>query len=85
MNTGQISRPLSGFTLFFSLSLLVPLALALFEETELATAAFAEAMAIGLFVAFLLWFGGRKSSSDFFRKEGILAPFVLLTPGFWRR
>jgi len=92
MNTGQISRLLSGFALFFSLSLLVPLAVALFEETKLPTAyAFTEAMVIGLGVALLLWFAGRKSGGDFFRKEGlavvglawVLAGLIAAIPFLW--
>ena len=72
MNLGHVSRLLSGFILFFTLSLVVPLAVSLGEDTQLSTStAFGGAMLVGLAVAGLLWCAGRKSAKDFFRKEGL--------------
>ncbi|MHC4854093.1 MAG: TrkH family potassium uptake protein [Planctomycetota bacterium] len=72
MNLGHVSRLLSGFTLFFTLSLVVPLAVSLGEDTQLSTStAFGGAILVGLAVAALLWCAGRKSAKDFFRREGL--------------
>ena len=72
MNFGQVSRLLSGFTLFFTLALTLPLTLALVEEKELTTgSAFVAALVTGLALSALLWLGGRRSSADFFRKESL--------------
>ncbi|MEM7204970.1 MAG: TrkH family potassium uptake protein [Planctomycetota bacterium] len=72
MNLGQVARLLAGFALFFSASLLVPMAVALGEETELATKrSFAISLGVGLASAIGLWLLGRGSSRDIFRKEGL--------------
>lgn len=73
MNLALIGRLLAGFTLFFSCAMTIPLGLALAEETRLPTVrGFATAMGLGLFVALVLWIGGRGASRDFFRKEGLV-------------
>lgn len=72
MNLGHVARLLSGFVLFFTLPLAVPLGVALGEsEQATTTVPFAGAMAVGLTVSFLLWFAGRNSGRDFYRKEGL--------------
>jgi len=74
MNLGQVARLLAGFTLLFSTSLLVPLAVSLYEASTYATiAAFASALAVGLTLSLLLWFLGRRSDSLVFRREGLAA------------
>ena len=53
MNFGQIARLLAGFMLFFSLFLMVPLGVALYEETDYETSlAFTIALATGLIYVF---------------------------------
>lgn len=72
MNLGQIARLLSGFIWFFTLSMVVPLAVSLVETHEMATTVpFVGAMVTGLVVAILLWFAGRSSSKNLFRREGL--------------
>lgn len=83
MNLALIGRLLAGFTLFFAGAMTIPLGLALFEETRLHTVrGFATSMGLGLFVALVLWLGGRRASRDFFRKEGlVVVGFAWLVAG----
>ncbi|MEE2886896.1 MAG: TrkH family potassium uptake protein [Planctomycetota bacterium] len=72
MNLGQIARLLSGFILFFTLSLAIPLAVSLDEgELSQTSTSFVAAIVVGLVSSFLLWFSGRKSSKNMFRREGL--------------
>lgn len=72
MNLGQIARLLSGFILFFTLSLAIPLVVSLDEGGLSQTStSFVAAIVVGLVVSFLLWFSGRKSSKNLFRREGL--------------
>ncbi|MDP6930042.1 MAG: TrkH family potassium uptake protein [Planctomycetota bacterium] len=77
MNLGQVARLLAGFTLFFSLAQLIPLAFALYAEERGATAfdpvnGFTASFAIGLAVSLLLWMAGRaRRNDDFFRRESL--------------
>ena len=72
MRLGNVARLLSGFVLFFSLSLLVPLAMSLGEGAASSTTRpFLGTIVIGLVVAAALRLAGRNSSRDFFRREGL--------------
>ena len=72
MDLGKVARPLAGFILFFSLSMLLPLAVSFSEDSDYATTqAFATGIVAALVVALLLWVGGRKSTSDLYRREGL--------------
>ncbi|MFT4513918.1 MAG: trk system potassium uptake protein TrkH [Planctomycetota bacterium] len=72
MSFAVIARLLAGFTLFFTLAMLVPLAVSLGEETtESTTLPFVGSLSIGLLTAAALWFIGRKSRRDVYRKEGL--------------
>lgn len=72
MNVRVIARLLAGFTLFFTLSMVAPLLLSLFEDAaESTTVPFSGSVAIGLGVAAALWFLGRNSGDDIFRKQGL--------------
>ena len=70
MNLTTVARLLSGFSLFFTLSLFVPLAMSL-GETATTRDSFLAAIAVGLVVSLSLWFAGRNSRKDVFRKEGL--------------
>jgi len=72
MNLAQVSRLLAGFTLFFSLALAIPLAVALLEGGEGAVTGFGVALGVGLLGSGLLWLAGRNASREFFRREGLL-------------
>ena len=94
MNLRIVARLLSGFLLFFTISLVVPLGVALGEPAELGTRwPFLGSIGIGLFVAAGLWMVGRRCSQDFFRKEGlamvglawVLAAGLGATPFVWSR
>ena len=70
MNLGQVARMLSGFTLFFTLALLVPLGVAFGEDPEMGTRLpFLGAVGIGVVMASLLRFFGRNAPRDFFRRD----------------
>lgn len=72
MHLSHVARLLAGFLLFFSLTLVVPLAVAWTEESRFSTApVFATSLGIGLGAAFLLWLAGRRSQRELFRKEGL--------------
>lgn len=72
MRLGNVARLLSGFVLFFSLALFVPLLVSLSEpQSTDTTRPFIGAIVIGLAVAAALRFAGRKSPRDFFRREGL--------------
>jgi len=92
MNLGHVARLLSGFVLFFTLPLAIPLGVSVSEGSQTATTVpFAGSMAVGLTIAALLWFAGRKSRKDFFRKEGLamvglawfLAAAIAAMPFVW--
>ncbi len=72
MNLAQVSRLLAGFTLFFSLSLAIPLAMAFREGYEATIRGFGMAMGVGLVGSVLLRLAGRKARAEFFRREGLL-------------
>ena len=63
MNLGQIARLLSGFILFFTLSLIVPLGVSLGESARTCVP-FTVAIAVGLFLATMIVFG-RAATFDF--------------------
>ena len=73
MHLSQIARLLAGFLLFFSVTLVVPLGVAWYGESQFSTTqAFAKALAIGLVAAVLLWLVGRRARRD--------SPFLLGAP-----
>ena len=72
MNFGAISRVLAGFVAFFTVAQVVPLGLALSEapfERGSTVAGFTASIGVGVVVAALLWFGGRKAPAGFYRRE----------------
>ena len=72
MNIGIVARLLAGFSLFFTLSLVVPLVVSLFERATISsTVPFVGAIGAGLLVSGGLWLAGRNSGPDLFRKEGL--------------
>jgi trk system potassium uptake protein TrkH len=73
VNLALIGRLLASFTLFFAGAMVLPLAIALFEDTPYHTVrGFAAGVGLGVFVAAVLWIGGRGAGRDFFRKEGLV-------------
>ncbi len=73
MNLAQVARLLAGFAVFFSLAQTIPLCVALVEPASKysTVAGFGAALLIGLLIAALLWFGGRTTRKDFYRREGL--------------
>lgn len=72
MNFGGIARVLAGFVAFFTLAQAVPLVLALREPVRpdvSAPAGFAASLVLGALAAALLWWGGRRAPTGFFRRE----------------
>ena len=72
MNLAQVSRLLAGFTLFFSLAMAIPLAIAIHEGHQGTITGFGMALGVGLVGSVLLWLAGRKARTEFFRREGLL-------------
>jgi len=75
VNLGRVSQVLAGFVAFFSLVQVVPLLLALGEAAgprNAGVAGFATSIGLGVVVALLLWAGGRRAPSEFYRKEAIV-------------
>ncbi|MCA8949482.1 MAG: TrkH family potassium uptake protein [Planctomycetes bacterium] len=72
MNFRIVGRLLAGFTLFFTLAMLAPLAMSLFEDVEQSTTvSFLASIGVGFAVAAALWALGRNSGDNIFRKEGL--------------
>jgi trk system potassium uptake protein TrkH len=72
VNIGAISRVLYGFVAFFTMAQLVPLALA-FTETPSdrcdARVGFGASVVLGAFACGILWYGGQRAASGFYRRE----------------
>lgn len=76
MNLAQVARLLSGFILYFTLAQTIPLVVALLEPQQMENgthpvAGFIAGISLGLLVSWLLWLGGRKAPTEFFRREGL--------------
>lgn len=73
MNLAQVARLLSGFTLFFTVVLGIPLPLAWYEDARgFATRlGFAAAIGAGLLLAGALHRLGRRATGAFYRREGL--------------
>lgn len=76
MHFAPVARVLAGFTSFFAVAQVVPLALACFETLpdgaqQSPIAGFAFSIAIGLSVSALLWMASRGTRRTVYRKEAI--------------
>lgn len=74
MNLNQVARLMAGFAGFFTLAQLPPLVSAFTEDTQSSVSpctGFVASMAIGFVIAGLLWWIGKRDTTQVFRKETI--------------